>query len=188
MDEYTGIFDSITPQDFILESTAVSETERANHGADAFNAFVDEQMRAVRTAFMASEGNLQPIALLANQTTQRAFTPDDEETVGEFIKRLNREAKHMGAMWTFYACKTLVQTEQVDPSELTDATDRDEVQAAIAAGTMAPGVLWYAERREGDEEHRRQGVMKEVGPGKLGPSEEASALQTLGALSLILGG
>lgn len=187
-DEYTGIFDNLNPEDFNLEeTTAISETPRGHHGADAFNAFVAEQQRAVVTAYMAGEGDVQPIALLANQDTQRIFTPDDEETVAEFIKRLNREAHSMGAVWTFYACKTQVAFEEVDAdAEVSDADNAEDVQAALAEGRMTDGILWYAERREGDEQHRRQGVMPEVGHGRLGSSKEASSRQSIGILTLIL--
>lgn len=188
-DKYAGVFDHLTPEDFNLDATtAISEIPRTNHGVDAFNSFTEEQLRAVHTAFMASEGHLQPIALLANETTQRAFTPDDEETVAEFIKRLNREAQRMRAVWTFYACKTLVSVEMVSPDdEQPDVNDPEEIAAAVERGQMQPGVLWYSERREGDEQHRRQGVMAEAGPGRLGPTQEASALQSIALLALILG-
>lgn len=190
MDEYTGIFDNISPADFILtKTTAIFETPRTTQPVDAFSSFVEEQKRTLTTAFMASEGHLQPIAVLANSDTQRVFTPDDEENVAEFIKRLNREARQMAAVWTFYAQTTLVRSQQVDPDSDAvniDPNDPDDVALAMEKGELVPGVFWYSERREGDEQHRRQGVMAEEGPGKLGPPSEASPLQSVGIFSLIL--
>ena len=183
-DELTGIFDHIRPEDFILETTAIQEYERTNEGVEAFNAFVDEQLRAARQSWIAAEGEVQPIAILASTTKQRVFTPDDEETLGEWVQRLHREAQRMQANWVFLTKRTMVGSAAPGAQDV-DFNDQEAVQAAIEAGTLVDGSLWYAERREGGERHHRFGIMRAKN-GRLAEMEEGPSSQPSGLWSLIL--
>ena len=163
-DDITGIFDNLTPQDFLeayQESTAVDEMSRINQGVDAFNEFVEEQIRALKLSYTAAEGNIQPIAVLAGRTTQRIFVPDDDETMQQWINRMHREAKAINAIWTFVSKKTMVGTRQAEVNDdAPDVNDPEHVRSAVEAGDMTMGVFWYAERREGDERHHRHGILR----------------------------
>lgn len=188
-DEFDGIFDHLTIEDFITSTTAVEEVLRSNQGLEAFTAFVEEQLRTVRTAWVASETWMQPIALLANHEKQRVFTPDDDESLGDFVNRLSREARSMEAIWSFVAKRTYVaDLGMARTSELGDVSseaDPDAWERAVAEGVAELGVLWYAERNEGTERHHRHGQMVDSN-GRLGPLIEGSPNQTLDLFARIL--
>jgi len=186
-DEFSGIFDHLDPEDFTLTTSAVDEVSRENKGIDAFNAFVDEQLRAVRMAYKAAEGVINPIAILASPAKQRMFTPEADEDMGQYVKRLNREAKAMGATWVFISRKTLVGSRMVSPDQLRDVNDPDEVQKAIEDGLLVTGLIWFAERREGDERHRRHGVIESNANHQLKEPSEGSEEQALPLFDRILG-
>lgn len=188
-DEYTGIFDGATMDDFLRETSARSEVPRTNHGAEAFNQFVEEQLRAVRTAWIAAETYMQPLAIVANHDTQRIFIPDDDETLRQFVQRMHREAVAMGAIWTFVAKRTMVATlgEALEVEQDIDVTDPDEWEKAVAAGLVRLGVTWYAERREGKSRQHRHGQMADE-EGTLGELVEGAPNQAVPLFAEILGG
>jgi len=184
-DDLSGIFDHLSPDDFAITS-AVDESARTNRGAAAFNSFVDEQLRAIRLAYTAAEGEINPIAILASPESQRLFKPDDDENMNEYVARLNREAKAMGATWVFISRKTLVASHMVDPDDVHDVNDEEAVADAIKKGLLKTGLVWFAERREGDERHRRHGVI-EAGPNhQLGLPTEGSEGQPIPIFDRIL--
>lgn len=165
-DEYEGIFDEATVDDFLRETSARSEVPRTNKGSEAFNQFVEEQLRAVRTAWISAETYMQPLAIVANHEKQRIFIPDDDETLQDFVNRMHREAKSLEAIWTFIAQRTMVASlgEGLDVDQDVDVSDPDEWEKAVAAGIVKLGVLWYAERREGlDRQHRHGQMVDENG-------------------------
>lgn len=187
-DEYDGIFDNATVADFMRDTSARSEVERTNRGAEAFNQFVEEQIRAVRTAWIAAETYMQPLALVANAEKQRIFIPDDDETLEQFINRMHREAQAMGAIWTFVAKRTMVATikESLDPDEENvDVSDPEAWERAVAADLVRLGVTWYAERREGNQRQHRHGQMHDE-DGTLGELIEGSSIQVVPLFAKIL--
>jgi len=182
-DEYDGIFDDASVEDFLRESSAKSEVPRTNDRLDTFNQFVEEQLRAVRTAWIAAETYMQPLALVANQEKQRIFIPDDDETLGQFVDRMHREAKAMDATWTFIAQRTLVGSSYGPP---VDVSDDEAVNEAIKEGLLHLGLLWYAEQRDEGNRYHRHGQMVDDN-GTLGPLKEGAASQSLPLFERILG-
>lgn len=166
-DGIDGIFDHITPDDFARETSALETIERAGIGATAFNAFVDEQVRGIRTSYIASSGNVDPIAIIVSPTIQRVFAADDDESLNDFVARIHREAKQIGAIWTFVGKKTLVGTK-LTSGPLPDLNDPEAVDDALAEGILSVGMMWYADRREGELREHRTGSMPEVAKGRLG--------------------
>lgn len=186
-DEFTGIFDNLNPDDFTLETSAIDETSRENLGVEAFNAFVDEQLRALRISYAAADGELiSPVSILASPVLQRVFSAEDDENMGQYVARLHREAKRMGATWVFTSKQTLVGTALMLPDDMVDINDSKAVDKAIEEGRMEEGIFWYAERREGDERHNRQGIIRVVG-NKLGAMTEGPAQQQIPLMAQILG-
>lgn len=188
-DDLTDIFEHLTPEDFVTETTSMEDLARANEGAEAFGAFVDEQLRMLRTAYIAAEGQLNPIAIIASPTVQRIFAAEDDESLGQYVARVAREAKRIGAIWTFISKKTLVASHETeyDGSPQPDVNDPEEVQAAVATGAMVLGVMWYAERREGNEHQHRIGIMLDEHGRRLGKSVEGSDVQGVPLFAQILG-
>lgn len=182
--EYAGVFDDLTPEDFTRETSARAEVPRIS----GFDAFVDEQLRAVRTAWIASETWMQPLALIANHEKQRIFIPDDDESLRQFVARMHREAVEMGAVWTFVARRAMVVTFGVDDGTFDrDLDDPESIEQAIAQGILRLGVQWYAERREGNESQRRHGQFQDE-DGTLGALIEGAPLQKVPLFPEILGG
>lgn len=188
-DDLTNIFEHLTPEDFVTETTSMEDLERTNEGAESFNAFVDEQLRMLRTAYIAAEGSLNPIAIIASPTVQRIFAAEDDESLGQYVARVAREAKRIGAIWTFVSKKTLVASQEAeyDGSPQPDVNDPEEVQEAVATGAMVVGVMWYAERREGDDQHHRIGIMLDEHGRRLGKAIEGSEVQGVPLFAQILG-
>lgn len=183
-DEYNGIFDHLNPDDFVRETSAVDEVPRVNVGVEKFNQFVDEQLRAVRFAYLASDGQINPIAVVASPTVQRMFAPDDDETLGQYLQRLHREANLIGARWLFISKQTLVGSQETPASQMKDVNDPESVGDESA---LTEGVYWYAERREGDERHHRHGIIPELaGRNVLGEMTEGPQEQTVPMFAKIL--
>lgn len=158
-DELDGIFDNLTPEDFLVSfnTTAFQEIARVNTGLNAFNDFVEEQLRTLQATYAMTEGAMNPIAILANQHTQRLYLPSEEETVQNYLDRLTEEARAMDACWFFIARRTEVGAHIIEPDESHDVADMDVTKKAQESGALSPGVFWYAERRE-DEHQRRMGI------------------------------
>lgn len=187
-DEWDGIFDDATVGDFIRDTSARTEMARTNHGLEAFNLFVDEQIRAVRTAWISAETYMQPLAIVADHEKQRIFIPDDDETLRQFVERMHREAKAMDAIWTFVAKRTMVANlgSASDAEHDIDVDDPDQWEQAVAAGLVQLGVMWYAERREGGDRQHRHGQMVDEG-GVLGELREGARNQSIPLFAMILG-
>jgi hypothetical protein len=182
--EYEGIFDDLTPQDFARDTSARIRAPRTNE----FDAFVDEQIRAVRMAWIASETYMNPLALVANHDEQLVFIPDDDETLREFVARMHREAVKMGAIWTFVAQRCMVTSLGHDDGSYDgDLDDPEVIEKAMADGTLVLGVQWYAERREGGERQQRHGQLHDEN-GTLGALREGAPLQRVPLFPEILGG
>src|SRR5690242_17006761 len=107
-DTLTGIFDALTPEDFVLESTAISSMAGCYAGADVLDGFVEHQLNAIRLAFSMADGWLITTAVLAGRDGLRTFVADDEETLLDFVARVRREAARMRAHWCFMATQTLM--------------------------------------------------------------------------------
>lgn len=189
-DKLTDIFKDITPEMFAIETSTTHEEHGHFVGLPAFNAFVDENIRAVRMTFGAG-GNDQfhPVAVLVAPGIRRHFAVEPDENLGMFLERLKREAVLLGAQWLFLAKKNVfaVWHEDLDDEDdRADAASPDAATRAVRAGAeQQVGILWYAERREGDETHHRHGAI-EINDGKLGSLTEGDDKQAFGVFSLIL--
>ena len=108
VDTLTGIFDSLTPADFVVETTAIASMDGCYAGAEILDGFVEHQLNAVRLAFSMADGWLVSTAVLAGREGLRTFVADDDETLVDFAARLRREAVRMRAHWCFTATQTLM--------------------------------------------------------------------------------
>lgn len=63
-----------------------------------FETFRETNLEGIRITFLSTEGELNPVGILASEHAVRMFVPDDEETVAEFTTRLNRDAREMRAI------------------------------------------------------------------------------------------
>ena len=145
-------FENLDPSDFARDTSAV-ETESLGgnqSGASAFVRFVDAMIKGTMEGFNAqTTGELwQPTAVLQRSDTRRFFLPDDDETNQMFIQRLHREAEQMSAQWFFIATIGPVAVYR-DIDEMVDDDGSHDIEA----------IMWYAESRESDFRHIRQGMI-----------------------------
>lgn len=183
-DELTGIFDNMEPWDFLETASAemVSASAEPNQGAERFNKFVDLNIEVVRTGWLAADGQINPVAVLAGPHAQWTFVPTDDETMGDYMERLRKEASQLGATWLFISRRTMVGTLPGDH----DTGDQNAVREALETGRVRLGVFYYAERREGDEVQVRHGMMQAMG-NHLGAPIEGPTEQTTSFFAGILG-
>ena len=161
----------------------IEEADPPYEGKAAFNAWVDHNLRTMRIAWAAADGTVNPVAFLATKERMRTFAPDDDETLGQYIDRLTREARVVQARWFFICQRTHVGHIQSD--EMMDAASAEIVQKAIDEGALKLGMVWYAERREGRITHRA-GYMTAVG-NRLSEPEETSPEQSFEPFAEVLG-
>lgn len=174
-DELTGIFDNITPDDFTPYK-----------GASSFDKFVRENIQTTKISWLAAEGNINPVAVMSNASECETFAPTDDETLGEYIARLRKAAKAMGATWFYFSRKTLVGSYRT-------ANEGDIPDIADPAHTLAhedrliEGVFYYAERHENGAREVRHGIMQPEGE-RLGDMIEGDArYQKIDLLDRMLG-
>lgn len=188
--EFREFLDEATGGDFFRETSALDEHSRgarkrgALQGADGFASFVEEQIRTVRISWLTSETYMQPLGVLANSSVQRVFLPDEDETLEDFANRLAREARLMKAFWTFVCIRTMVGSASRAAGPL-DVDDEEEMYRALEAGELSLGVMWYAERIEGEVRQRRHGHLVD-NDGKLGPNKEGWSEQRVALWERIL--
>lgn len=188
-DELTGIFDDLTPEDFVRQTTAKIETHlpgNPNEGPEAFAKFVEHNIEVVRSSSLAAGGNdINPVAVLANASTQWIFSPTEDENMGQYIQRLHDEAMKLGATWVFISRQTMVAaTPSINPP---DTNDEGAIQQAMKEGMLHKGVIFFAHRHEGDEWEQRHGMMQYETQG-LGPAVYGDESQPVTFFARILKG
>lgn len=179
-DDLTGIFDDLTPEDFLPE---------LKRGILAFDAFVQDNIKSIRMAYLASDGQINPVAIFADPTNEWVFVPNDDENMGQYISRLREAAHTLKATWFFISRKTMVGSyvvEVSDEDQIADVADPSAVKRAADAGLMSEGVLYYAERLEDGVRDVRHGYMR-VENDRLGTVAEGNPLQRMELFSNILG-
>jgi hypothetical protein len=177
-DDITGIFDHLTPEDFFDPDTSaqlipISETY-------TFDEFVEQQMVLLRYAFAACDGSINPMIALVNDNTVIIYQANDDENIGQYVKRMGVEAKRIGARWAFFYKKTLVATRKTE--ETLSATG---LMAGADEADAWTAVYWYASRVDGEEPAMRHGYatidntetkLGEFAEGPLQPNEVLSKI------------
>lgn len=190
-DELTGIFDDLEPDDFNVKTTARIEThlpDAPHRGASAFKQFVEHNIEVVRSSSLAAGGgDINPVAILSSASTQWMFSPVEGETMGDYVQRLHQEAAALGATWVFISRQTMVGSAMIDDEDVPDAADPVAVEEALKRGTMSKGVVFFAQRHEGDEWEHSHGMML-LADGGLGPAIYGSQEQKMDFFAQILEG
>lgn len=153
-DQLTGIFDALTPDDFVVETTAVTTMEGCFSGAEVFDGFVEHQLHAVRLAFSVAQGWLTTTAVLASPTCLRAFVADEDETLTDFVARLRHEALRMGAHWSLVAFQT-----HVGPRDLRTALSASAETPVAVPVSGCEAVVWQATSVEDGHRVGRAGFL-----------------------------
>lgn len=162
-DELSGIFNDLSPDDFAVQTTARVETYLSgspNVGDAAFIKFVDHNIEVLRTSALAAGGNeINPVAVLASASTQWIFSPEPDESMGEYIERLHGEAERLGATWCFISRFTMVAATSGGVFQDEDIADDKRGVKMMEEGNLTRGVVFYAARVEDGDHQRRHGVM-----------------------------
>lgn len=107
-DELAGVFDRLTPEDFLVPTTAIASMSGCYAGPAVLDGFVEHQLNAVRLAFAMADGWLRSTAVLAGPEGLRTFVATDDERLRDFRARVRCEATRMQAHWCFLATQTLM--------------------------------------------------------------------------------
>lgn len=182
-DELTGIFDALSPGDFIRETSTVEEFElTVRDMSRSFSDWVEDALRLARLSYLSSDAELNPLALLEDRTRQRAFVPDDDESLENYTHRLHAEAVLLGARRFFLVKQTLVG------HTANDGTDQPIGDIDPATKTELPaGLFFYA------MEHTSRLVVRSCGiiyteSNTLGKTVNAPNTQTVPLLDAVLHG
>ena len=130
-DEFDGIFDDLTPQDFTLPATATFPAESGD-----FDEFVAARLDMTRLAYRPGK-SLSP-AVLSNGHEVRQIKPLPGEVMENFLQRLSLHAQDMHAH-SFYFAKI--------------------VDAGIVVQDKGFGVLWIAHHLADGEQIVRSGLI-----------------------------
>jgi hypothetical protein len=191
-DDLAGIFDGISPEDFLQrETTAIGVVSLASQddqfvGEAAFARFVARSLATVRTSYAAAEGEVNPVAILATGEKQYIFVPDEDDDMGSWTDRLRREVTSLGATWVFICRKTIVgAAEDQNPDRMPELGDPDVFELASTRGRMRPGVLFYCQRREGYEVENHHGYLHATSDTELGDVVMGKAGQTFSMFNVL---
>lgn len=170
-----GFFDHLTPQDFHRETSA---RHVAVIDEQPFDKFVESSLDALRLAYHASDGQPNPVAVLISKDGRRIFAPDDDETLGQYIDRLAREARKYEAHTLFTAWLTEGGTYDGDTQHEV-GTDEGLEQVE----NMQEVLYWYAQHKR----TIRHGIMA-LDQGNTGDVHEAPGQHAAHVYRQILGG
>lgn len=134
-----GFFDHLSPQDFVRETSA---RHVAVVDEQPFDTFVDNSLEALRLAFHAADGMPNPVAVLISRDGRRIFAPDDDETLGQYIDRLSREAKKYKAHTLFTAWLTEGGTYEGDTQH--DVGSDEGIEQVT---DLQQVLYWYAQHK-----------------------------------------
>lgn len=140
-----------------------------HRGEVGFRLFVDLLRHECRMKLVLDD-EFESFAVLSSVTTQRRFLGEGDEFPDDFANRLRREARDMNATWLFVAMLSpfRVRAADADHPEI-DLDDTEGIDAAIARGDLATGLIWSASQREDKISNYLGGVihLDEVGfPGR----------------------
>lgn len=107
-DEFDGIFDDLSPQDFSPDSTATFPAE-----SNDFDEFVHARLEGLRPAF--APGKSLTHAALSNDNEVRQLVPTEGEETVEYLARLTRHARNMHAH-SFFFCRITDSSGVIDGS------------------------------------------------------------------------
>lgn len=176
-DQFDGIFDELLPDDF-------SGVTSWRHHFKNFDEFVETGLLTVRVSYASAEGQINPVALLADHRQTWLYGPDDDETLGEYFERLKFEASRLKATWFFVSKKTMVGNTKASEN-LPDVSDPEAIDKALEEGLLGEGVFYFASQHDGDEKEYRHGIMNAHG-NRLGEAIEGNPQQTVNSLKEIL--
>lgn len=136
-----GIFEHVTPEDFLRVSSA---RHVATMQQQSFDDFVTSSLETTRFAYHAADGDLCPVALLVGPGGRRIYAPDDDETLGQYLKRLHREARQHATHTLFTVWLTQGGTYKGDVPERVNGPEALQ-HAEKANGGLQQVIYWYAQ-------------------------------------------
>lgn len=148
-DHISEAFATITIEDFLRSTSAIKVVDydqeamvQYSNGENNWRHWTD---MLVESCIDDLPDDFQAFAVLHNDTSQRFFQPDDDETAFDFAKRLNREALDMEASWFFSAMMVPGRTydEDATPPPI-DPDNRDDLIQALDEGILQMGVCWFS--------------------------------------------
>lgn len=183
-DEIERLFQNLSPDDFARDTSAVETVDipdRArslglNRSDAGFEMFIQGHLTECRVDAWEDSSDFTPRAILANSDVQRKFHGEDDESPGDWGRRLRREATAMQAHWMFVALVSparAVLPGQSDPPPL-DPDDIAAVHQALEDGSLGFGVCWTAASITSGTLEYRGGIIYLADDGKPGDEVEGA--------------
>lgn len=159
-DEFTGIFDNLTPGDFDRETSAI-DTSVLDTGTlgDTFNTWL-QPLIDITWQKALQDDHLDAFAVLASDNTQRIFSSDADETVDHWAARLHREAVNMQATWFFLAMTSPARSFQDGDDVAHISPTTEQIEAALDAGVLDLAVCWVAVRDDSAGSEKLAGMIR----------------------------
>lgn len=170
-DEIEAAFKDLSVDDFILETSARHEIafskedqEEVVSGYENWSAWIAAMRGMVKVMYMAdiSHGHqFVALSILHENTKQRMFTPDYDETIRNYVDRLIRESNVLHPTWAFSAILAphAVYDGDASPPDI-DMNSSEEIRLALEAGELEMGIFWFAERDDGTGKSKASGVIE----------------------------
>lgn len=174
-----GFFDHLSPDDFVRESSA---RQVAVLDDIPFDDFVERSLESLRFAYYAADGNPNPVAILVGPDGRRIFSPDDDETLGQYLDRLGREARKHKSTRLFTAWLTEGGTYEGEDQH--DIGSQDGL-ALVGEENMKIVLYWYAQNKRKPKQIRHGLITIEA--GDLGDCVEADGDHAAPVYRQILG-
>jgi len=157
-------FSKIRPADFVRQTAHFYEH---TPGPETFDVFLNRHLYAVRYAFIAADGQINPVASLSDGRVERLFAARDDDSVATMFQRLTEQAKETGSTRFFF-------------SRTVEAIVNDETD-------IVRTVIWYAEDISSGEIHHG-GMMITDTPDGVNLGSVVEAQKIAGVLGDLLTG
>lgn len=158
-----GEFDSLDISELFATTTAINTINHSAADRDAMNkkgAFERFGRKMQDTIMMmANVGLFKTFAVLVSSDARRYYRARDDESVGEFAKRLHSEAISMNARWSFVAMLAPYAVGDI-PGDV-ETTSMSSIIDAVDTGALRMGICFFSEKNdESGNKTQRSGVIE----------------------------
>lgn len=181
-DAIAGIFDSITPEDFHRDTSALRSIDLPTTPVRASGAALFKKWLVSMVQLCVDDASADKFinfSVLQRPEQTRIFRPDEDETPSMYAARLTREAEEMGAKWFFCAVIAPGRTFVNRPDdELDHNPTPEQIDAAIDDGRLTLGICWLAIRHDDEGADQCAGMIQLDDQAKPGQKIEGELDET----------
>lgn len=152
--EIANFFENLTPEAFAEAPTDTHLYEQVEDapvsGPDDFERFTLDHLRTLIDEQCE-------LAVIHDGTTARFYQQRPDETSGEWLLRVSRDAKDHSATWVFLGMPG--EASFGDPDKMFNPANPADVERARQSGYLVEVINWYAESTEPASPEVRFGVI-----------------------------